>query len=137
MLNISAHWMLNQVSESSHFYQEMDSVPFFQDEDSKSAVCLLFLFTFFCLQFFVYIFSAAAVGKVISSTCKAAKSIQENGLDTDYHHLFDRASHDLDVAAKYLRYSAEEEINLTNGELVMKVTIRSNTLGPIIYCIED
>ena len=95
VLSISAHWMLNQVSEASHFYQEMDSVPFFQNEDT------------------------AAVGKVISSTCKAAKSIQD-------HHLFDRASHDLDVAAKYLRYSAEEEINLTNEELVMKVC---NTLS--------
>ena len=81
----------------------------------------------FAYNFFVYIFSAAAIGKVISSTCKAAKSIQENGLDeTDFHHLFDRASHDLDVAAKYLRYSAEEEINLTNGELVMKVKIGFN-----------
>ena len=35
VLSISANWMLNQVSEASHFYQEMDSVPFFQDEDSK------------------------------------------------------------------------------------------------------
>ena len=35
VLSISANWMLNQVSEASHFYQEMDSVPFFQDEDSE------------------------------------------------------------------------------------------------------
>ena len=83
----------------------------------------------FAYNYLFTFFSAAAIGKVISSTCKAAKSIQENGLDeTDFHHLFDRASHDLDVAAKYLRYSAEEEINLTNGELVMKVKIEFNHL---------
>ena len=39
----------------------------------------------------------------------------------DYFQIFDKASNNLDIAAKYMKYSADEEIHLTDEELIMKV----------------
>ena len=98
VLSTSAYWMLNQITEASHFYQVVEhSCPFFQNEEKS------------------------AVSSAIRGTFKAVKSIHENGLDKDYFQIFDKASNNLDIAAKYMKYSADEEIHLTDEELIMKV----------------
>lgn len=96
VLSTSANWMLNHSAEASQFYQIMESVPFFEEEEK------------------------IAVGKAIVSTFNAAKSVQEKGLHLNYTQIFNKASNDLDIAAKCVKYSTEGELSLTDQELVLK-----------------
>ena len=97
VLNTSANWMLNQTTETTQFHQIMESVPFFEEEEK------------------------VVVGNAIVSTFNAAKAVLEQKPDLNYYQIFDKASNDLDTAAKFVKFSGDGDLQLTDQELILKV----------------
>ena len=89
--------MLSQTTETTQFHQIMESVPFFEEEEK------------------------VVVGNAIVSTFNAAKAVLEQKPDLNYYQIFDKASNDLDIAAKFVKFSGDGDLQLTDQELILKV----------------
>ena len=97
VLSASSHWMLSQCLEASNFYQEIYSMPHFNQN------------------------TQVVVGQALISTFESAKSQTiSNEISSNYHQILNMASGDLDTAARCLKFSGEEDTQWTEEELIMK-----------------